>query len=160
MRRLLVTIAAAGTALAFATPAAAQYFPQPAYGAQYGNPYGNRYGNGYGNSYGPVRYQREIQAIRLQMNELHRAGRLTRSEAWDLDNDIRSAERSIYWSSRDGLSPWEARNLDGRIWNLRNELRRYSDYDGRRWGNNGYNRDRDYDRDHDRRDDRDDRDRD
>jgi hypothetical protein len=157
MRKLLVTIAAAGTALAFATPASAQYFPQPAYGAPYGNAYGNPYGNGYG--YGPVRYQREIQAIRLQMNELARAGRLTRSEAWDLDNDIRSAERSIYRSGRGGMSPWEARNLDGRIWNLRSELKRYSDYDGRRWGN-GYNRDRDYDRDHDRRHDRDDRDRD
>jgi hypothetical protein len=142
MRRLLVTIAAAGTALAFATPASAQYFPQPAYGA----PYGNAYGRGYNT----VRYQREIQAIRLQMNELARAGRLTRSEGVDLDRDIRAAERSVYWSGRNGLSPWEARNLDGRIWNLRNELRRYSDYDGRRWGNRS-NYDRDYDRDRDHR---------
>lgn len=47
MRKLLICIGAAGTALAAATPAAAQYYPQP-YGYNAYNGYGgNRYG-GYG----------------------------------------------------------------------------------------------------------------
>src|SRR3954454_3017075 len=126
MRKLLVSLAAAGTALAFATPATAQYFPQPAYGAPYGNAYGYR------NNVG--RWQREIQQIRIPMDNLGRSGRLARAEAVDLDRDIRTAERSIYRSGRGGIAPWEAQNIDGRIWHLRNELRRYADYDGRRGG--------------------------
>ena len=60
MRKLIISLAAAGAALAFASPAAAQYYPQQNYGyggQNYG--YGQQYGygyNGYGqNNYGQVR---------------------------------------------------------------------------------------------------------
>jgi hypothetical protein len=143
MRKVLISLAAAGMAFGLAAPAAAQYYPgQPSYGY-------NGYGyNGYGyNNRGQM--QRELQQIRFQADNLARQGRLTRSEARDLFGDIASAERALYRSN----NPWEARNLNERINRIRYELHRYADYDGRRgsgWnGNNGY-----YDRDRDGRDDR------
>ena len=144
MRKLIVSLAAASAAIAFAAPAAAQYYPQqqPGYGAPYGNAYGyNNYNN-------RGQLQNQLQQIRYQANYLARQGRLTRSESRDLFGDIDRAERSLYRSNR----PWEANQ---KIANLRAELRRYADYDGRngRYGynNNGYNA---YDRDRDGRDDR------
>ena len=138
MRKLIVSLAAAGAAIAFAAPAAAQYYP-----GQYGAPYGNAYGY---NNRGQL--QNELQQIRFQANNLARQGRLTRSEARDLFGDINKAERALYRSNR----PWEANQ---QIANLRYELRRYADYDGRggRNGYNGYNNGY-YDRDRDGRDDR------
>ena len=118
MRKLLVSLAAAGTVLAFATPADAQW-ARPAYG----------YNNGM-----VGRWQNEIQQLRVQMDQLGRSGRLTRAEARDLGNDIRETERMLYRSGRNGIAPREARSIDQRINRLRYELRRYSDYDGRRRG--------------------------
>jgi hypothetical protein len=145
MRKVLIALATAGATLAVAAPAAAQYYPvPPAYG--YGNPYGNGYNNGYAYSRG--RAQQELQQIRFEADRLARSGRLDRKEARDLYRDIASAERSLYRADS-----WrDSRNLREKIQNLRYELRRYSDYDGRRYGyNNGWNN---YDRDRDGRDDR------
>jgi hypothetical protein len=144
MRKVLISLAAAGAALAFATPAAAQY-QQPYYGGQqYG---GNGYNNyGYNNR---AQMQQELRQIRFQADNLARQGRLTRYEARDLFGDINSAERSLYRSN----NPWQARELSQKIAHIRYELHRYADYDGRRGygynGQNGY-----YDRDRDGRDDR------
>src|SRR3954452_1085309 len=75
MRKVLISLAAAGTALAFATPAAAQYYPQPQpqpYG--YGAP---QYGYGYNNNYGQVRaLQYRIDAVQRQINRLDRRDRI------------------------------------------------------------------------------------
>jgi hypothetical protein len=118
MRKVLISLAAAGTALAFATPADAQWAPRPAYG---------------GYEQGMMqRWQGEIQQLRFQMDQLGRSGRLTGREAWDLRNDIRSTERALYRDRRRGFSPGEARSIDRSIARIRHELRRYSDYDGRR----------------------------
>lgn len=113
MRKVLLSIAAAGTVLGLATPAAAQWAPRPAYG------------------YNPGRWQQEVQQLRYQMDQLGRSGRLTRAEAYDLQNDIRSTERMIYRANRNGINPNEARSLDQRIQRVRWELRRYSDRDYR-----------------------------
>jgi hypothetical protein len=150
MRKLLISVAAAGAALAIATPAAAQYYPQQqyGYGQQYGAPYGNAYGY---NNRGQL--QAELQRIRYQADNLARQGRLTRSEARDLYGDIQSAQRQLYRSN----SPWAARELNQKIARIRYELRRYADYDRRgRYGNYGYNNYNNgyYDRDRDGRDDR------
>jgi hypothetical protein len=142
MRKALMSLIAAGTALGLATPAAAQYYQQPYYGAQ---PYDY---NGYGYNK-RAQMREELRQIRFQADNLARQGRLTHSEARDLYGDIGSAERALYRSN----NPWEARELNQRIVRIRYELHRYADYDGRRgygWnGNNGY-----YDRDRDGRDDR------
>lgn len=137
MRKFLISLAAAGAAVAVATPAAAQYYPAQGYG--YG--YNNR-----------GQMQNELQQIRFQADNLARQGRLTRSEARDLYGDIRSAERSLYRVD----NPWEARQLNDKIARIRYEMRRYSDWDGRRYGNDGYNGyNNGYsDRDRDGRDDR------
>ena len=148
MRKFILALVAAGSALAVATPAAAQYYAQP-------YPYNGNYpSNGYGyDNRGHM--QNELRQIRIDADNLARQGRLTRSESRDLYGDIASAERALYRTN----NPWQARNLNEKIAHIRYELRRYSDYDGRRYGrygsygyngyNNGYQ-----DRDRDGRDDR------
>jgi hypothetical protein len=133
MRKTLIMLAAAASALVVASPAAAQYYGGPVYGAPaYGAPYGNAYG--YGNGYGNANpWARELQQIRYQANNLARQGRLTRSESRDLFRDIQRAERVINRKSRYGLSRSEARSLNERIGKIRYELRLYSDRDGRRY---------------------------
>jgi len=148
MRKFILGLVAAGSALAVATPAAAQYYAQP-------YPYNGSYpsnGYGYGNR---GQMQNELRQIRFEADNLARQGRLTRRESRDLYGDIASAERALYRTN----NPWEARNLNEKISHIRYELRRYADYDGRRYGrygnygyngyNNGYQ-----DRDRDGRDDR------
>jgi hypothetical protein len=121
MRKLLVSFAAAGSMLAVATPAAAQY----------------RHDYGYNRGYNRhAQFDRELQDIRVQMNNLGRSGRLTPNEARDLDNDIRSTQYMIMNASRGGIQPWQARSIEQKMNNLRYELRRYSDNDRR----NGWRR--------------------
>lgn len=130
MRKFIITLAAAATTLAVAAPASAQY--APAYrGRSYAAPYGNAYG------YGSANLQRQLQQIRGERNNLARSGRLTRSEARDLDRDIASAERAIYRAGRNGMSRYEVRSIRNKLARIQNEVRRYSDYDrrGNRYGN-------------------------
>lgn len=141
MRKTIFTIAAAASALVVGAPAAAQYgAPGYGYGAPaYGAPaYGAPYGNAYGYRHGGQQWARELQQIRFQAEDLARQGRLTRAESRDLFRDIRATERAIYRKSSYGTTRNEARDLDYRISRLRYELRRYSDFDGRRY--NRYNR--------------------
>lgn len=136
MRKFIVSLAVAASALAVAAPAAAQNYPQ------YGQGYG--YNGGY-QDYGyrqdnRAQMRNELRQIRFQADQLGRQGRLTRSEARDLFSDIQSAERALYRSS----NPWQ---LNQKIARIRRELHIYADYDGRsRYGRNGYGN-RDYDRD-------------
>ena len=130
MRKVLLPLAAAASVLAVASPASAQVYGNlaPAYGYGYGTPaYGNAYGYGYGNLQG------QLQQVRNQAYNLMRQGRLTRAESNDLNKDIRSAERALARSSRYGVSPNEMRAMQNRIANLQFEVRRYADYDGRRY---------------------------
>ncbi|GAA4744575.1 hypothetical protein GCM10023264_07320 [Sphingomonas daechungensis] len=129
MRKLTLVLAAAGSALAIATPAAAQYYPQP-YGNDrgYGNEYG--YNRGYADAGGLHRrienVLKSIDGIRPDMR------RQIYSEAIGLDRALRMA-------SRNGLNPWEAREFDQRIYQLEirqgrsswNRGGRYGGYDDR-----------------------------
>jgi hypothetical protein len=124
MRKLLVSLVAASTAFAFATPAAAQYFPPQ-----------RAYGYGYNNG---GQYQRDLQQLRYQMDNLARSGRLTGREARDLQLDLRGAEQMIYRAGRNGIQPWQARRIEQQINSIRYELRRYADNDGNRY--NRYDR--------------------
>jgi hypothetical protein len=142
MRKVLISLAAAAATFAVAAPASAQ---------AYGNlsPYGYGYGApGYGYGYNNVgRWQNQVQQVRYEMQNLGRQGRLTRSEARDLNRDIRSVERTLYRSGRNGITPWEARSMDQKIARLQYEVRRYADYDygryGRRYGDRDWGHDRD-----------------
>lgn len=144
MRKVLISLAVAASALAVATPASAQYFPQPQ---------GNAYG--YNNNYGHVRQlQVRIDQIQRQITLLDRRNILSNREARRLREDSRQLERRLRLAARNGLHPAESQNIAVRIARLEQRLFRDA-RDGNRWGRNdggyGYNA---YDRDRDGRDDR------
>ena len=158
MRKLIVSLAAAGSVLAIATPAAAQYYPQAQpyaqpYGAQpYGAPYGNAYG--YNNNYGQVRsLEVRINAVERQINQLDRRDRIRDNSADRLRAEANKIERKLRSASRNGLNAYEVNSIQIRIARLEQQVRYSLASNGRNgWnGNNGYNN---YDRDRDGRDDR------
>jgi hypothetical protein len=160
MRKLIVSLAAAGAAVAIATPAAAQYYPQPqpyaqpyGYGAQ---PYGyggNAYGN---NNYGQFRsLQARIDMVERQINDLDRRDRIRGRVADRLRDEANRIEHRLRSASRYGLNGYEANDIQIRIARLEQQVRYSlaSNYYGRN-GWNGYNGYNNYDRDRDGRDDR------
>lgn len=159
MRKLIISLAAAGAALAVASPASAQYYG----GQQYG--YGQGYGyNGYGyNNYGQVRaLQARIDAVQWQINRLDRYNGIRDGRADRLRKESRNIERRLHEATRYGLNPYEANDIQMRIARLESQVQYASANRYGRYGNgynNGYgynggyygghDRDRDYDRDDD-----------
>jgi hypothetical protein len=140
MRKLILSLAAAGAAVAFATPASAQY----------GQPYGNAYGY---NNYGQVRaLQARIDNIQRQIERLRAQRLLSRDEANGLRSESRDLERRLFNRSRNGLNYQELRSIEYRVARLEQHVRREV-RDGNRWDNRGYGNNG-YDRDRDGRDDR------
>jgi len=147
MRKTLISIAAAGAALIAASPSAAQYYPQPQ-PAPYG--YNNGYNNGYGfqGNWGQVRaLQARIDNVERQIDRLDRRDRIGDRSADRLRDEANRIEEGLHRSARNGLNPYEMRDIQVRIARLEQRVQ-YSLASGY-----GYGRDRD--RDHDR--DRDDR---
>ena len=146
MRKFVLALVAAASALAVATPAAAQYYPQP---------YGNGYGNGYENNRGyadPNGLHRRIENVLRSLDGVRPdQRRQLYSEAINLDRSLRAA-------SRNGFSPWEARQFDQRIYQLERHQVAVSLNGGGRYhgGNNGYYSDRGRRGNDDRWDDNDD----
>jgi hypothetical protein len=168
MRKFVISLAAAGAALLVASPAAAQYYPQPqqsygyngGYGAQ---PYGNGgYGyNGYGNNgFGQAQaLQARIDAVQ---NRIRYAGTRGRS-AEGLRKEARNIEKRLRSSRYGGLNPYEANDISQRIARLEQRVNYAMAGRNSRYGYNGYNGynngqgyygergdhrgDRDYDRD-------------
>ena len=128
MRKVLISTAAAVSALAFAAPAAAQYYPAPP-------PYGNAYGY---NNYGGVRnLQVRIDRLQQRIARFDSRDRISEREARRLRNESREIEQRLRRASRYGLNPQEYSSIDYRIRRL--ESRIYRDArDGRGWGNNGW----------------------
>ena len=148
MRKLVLGLAAAGAALAVATPASAQY-----YGGGYGyngGGYGYNGYNGYNREYGDASgFHRRIYNVMNSLGGVRpdRVG-MIRAEAIGLDRELR-------YAARNGLNPYEARNFDVRIGQLERHLQYASvnrGYGG--YGNYGYNGGYYNDRDRDGRDDR------
>jgi hypothetical protein len=132
MRKFVLALVAAGSALAVATPAAAQYYPQP-YGYGYGNGYD--YNRGYAD---PNGLHRRIENVLRSLDGVRPdQRRQLYSEAINLDRSLRAA-------SRNGFSPWEARQFDQRIYQLERHQGAVSWNGGGRYygGNNGYYSDR------------------
>ena len=156
MRKLMISLAAAGTALAFATPAAAHYYPeQNCYGQQHGGYGYNGYGN---NGWGQMRsLQARIDSVEYQIRRLDRRDVIPDYRADRLRNEARNVERQLHYAARNGLNPYEANAINGRIAWLERQVQyslanRYGGYGYNAYGNHG---DRDRDRDHDGRWDRD-----
>jgi len=153
MRKVMIALAAAGAAVVAATPAAAQYYPQPQpYG--YGAPYGNAYGY---NNWGRVRsLQARVDQLQRQINVLDRRNILSDREARRLRDDARDLERRLHRDVRDGrgLSGNELYGIEQRIVRIEQKIYRDAN-DGNRWRQGyGYNNYGYYDRDRDGRDDR------
>jgi hypothetical protein len=141
MRKPVLALVAAGSALAVATPAAAQYYPQGGYG--YGNGYG--YNRGYAD---PIGLHRRIENVLRSLDGVRPdQRRQLYAEAISLDRGLRAA-------SRNGLSPWEEREFDHRIYQLERHKGAVSwNRGGRYYGDNGYYSNRSRRGHHDRWDD-------
>ena len=142
MRKVILSLAAAGAALAFATPASAQYYPAP---------YGNAYGY---NNYGQVRsLQVRIDAVERQINRLDRRDRIRDNAADRLRSEANSIERRLHRAARYGLNGYEANDISVRIARLEQRVQYTLARNYGRYSNNGYYNGS-YDRDRDGRDDR------
>jgi hypothetical protein len=149
MRKVLLSLAAAGTALIIASPAAAQYYPQQR-GAPYGNAYGyNGYRNGNYNNYGAVR------TLQSRLNNVMRSlGGVRPDRAEQIRGEAFQLDRRLRMAARNGLNPYEAQNLDRQVNRLELQLQYASNRGYRRDGYGNYNGYNGYDRDSDGRDDR------
>ena len=147
MRKFVIALAAAGSALAFASPASAQYYPQPQpYGQPYG--YGGQGYNGYGyNGFGQVQQlQQRIDALQNRIRYMDRANVIRDRSADRLKDEARDIEKRLRKSSRHGLNPYELNNLQARIARLEQRVQIASSRFGGRYGyNSGYHNDRDRD---------------
>ena len=168
MRKMTLTLAAAGAAIAFAAPASAQYYPAPSYVPAYQQGYGYQQPS-YGNNnwlynFRDQRYARmmqdRVQRIRHDIRQMGAARILSRSEVRDLDQEARAVQDRIYRYARYGVGPNEARKIDNRVrrletrvvreasdWNRRPGVRRYDAYNYDQYQNyyrtGGRDRDRD-----------------
>ena len=158
MRKVLISAAATVSAMAFAAPAAAQYYPAPPPPQAYGN-YGNSgYGNnGYGyNGYGSVRsLQARIDQVQRQINRLDRQNLMSERSADRLRAESAGLERQLRGAARYGLNPREANELTLRIARLEERVRHNSVSRRNGYAYNGYgDRNAWVDRDRDGRNDR------
>ena len=166
MRNVMISLATAAAALVVATPASAQYFPQPQGYPQGGQGQGYAYG-GWHNSGQARALKARIDGIQRQIYVLDRRNILSDREARRLMQDSRELERRLRIVRQNGLHPQERYDIERRLARLERRLFRDA-RDGNRWGNgsnqHGYDRDRDgrddrYEddrgRDHDGRGDRD-----
>jgi hypothetical protein len=122
----MISIAAAGTALAFAAPASAQYHPAQS------QAYGYDYQRG-----GVRMLQRRVDRIQYDIDQLRARRIISRDEANGLRSESRGIERRLYRAGRDGLHRGERRDVERRIARLESHVRREAT-DGRGWGNNQY----------------------
>jgi len=137
MRKFLISAAVAASALAVASPAAAQYYPQPQ---------GNAYG--YNNNRGQAqRLQVRLDQIRRQIVQLDRRNILSNGEARRLSGQATDLQRRLRALGYNGLNSRERYDIERRIVALESRVRRDAN-DGNRWGqrdgrNGGWDRDRD-----------------
>ena len=140
MRKFLLPIAAAGSLLAVATPASAQYaqvqWAPPVYNYQ---PYNFSYGFN-GMNFARSMHQR-VERIRNDVRVMQSRRVLSYNEARSLDRQAWNLQRRIDRASRYGIQPYEARNLENGIRNLERNVAREANDWNRRYGNRyGYRR--------------------
>ncbi len=151
-RKLVFSVAAAGAALAAATPAATQYYPQgPGYGS-YG--YGSN-GGAYNDYDGLRSLERRIDTLRYRIEMLDRRDAIDGWSAERLGEDARRLERQLHRAERYGLNPYEMNDIQQRLGRLESDvqyasLNRYGRYDGYRYGRRDGDWKQDRDWDHDR----------
>ena len=131
MRKIFLSLAAVGAALAVASPASAQYYPRPPVPAP---------GYGYGYGFGQVRaLQVRIDNVERQINRLDRRDRIGERSADRLRDEANDLERRLHRRARGGLDRNEAGELTYRVQRL--EQRVQYAMNNNRWDR----RDRDHD---------------
>jgi hypothetical protein len=126
MRKFLIPILAAGSALTMAAPASAQWAP-PVYRYQ---PY--NFGYGFSGINFARAMESRVQRIRSDIRVMEIRRILGRGEARSLDNQARNLQRRIFRASRFGINPGEARSVEIGIRQLEIRVaREASDWDRR-----------------------------
>ncbi|MES2120240.1 MAG: hypothetical protein V4513_06635 [Pseudomonadota bacterium] len=134
MRKLILSLAAAGTALAVATPAAAQYYPQPAQPYAYGQGYGAPQYDYRGQSYG---LQMRAEALTRRIDQLRRANVLRGKSAERLRKEARSLQRRIRQGGGYGYGGRGGNDLQMRLARLEQRVNEIASRG--RYGGYGYN---------------------
>ena len=129
MRTALLTIAAAASAVAFATPASAQWYPQPR---------GHAYG--YYDHGAARQLHARINHIQRQIAHLDNRDIITEREARRLRDQSRDIERRLYRSARNGLTGRELSSIHNRMQRLEQRIWRDANDGNRRGRYYGYRR--------------------
>lgn len=129
MRKFLIPMIAAGTALGFSAPAAAQAWAPPAYNYQ---PY--NFGMGFNGGNFARSMQSRVQRVRGDIRMMQDRRVLSWNQARSLDRQAEMLQRRIFIASTNGIQPWEARNLENGIRNLEMRVARQAN----RWNRPGY----------------------
>lgn len=134
MRTMLISLAAAASALAVAAPASAQVYGSP-YG--YGAPgYGYGY-NSYGyNNYGAGNLVARVAGVRQQIYMLQRQRLIGREQAERLSREARNLERQARYSGY-GANPYQMQQLSVRLARLEQRVQ-FAASRGSRYGYPGY----------------------
>ena len=125
MRKFLIPIVAAGSALTVAAPASAQWAP-PVYHYQ---PY--NYGSGFQYRTFARSMEVRVQRIRVDIRAMQARRILSWSEARSLERQAANLQARIYRASRNGIQLGEARRLENQIRNLEFRVQR----EARDWNN-------------------------
>jgi hypothetical protein len=128
MRKFLIPVLAAASALSVAAPASAQWAP-PVYTY---TPYNFGYG------FSGLNFARSMQArvarIRADIHGMAMRRILSFGEARSLDAQAANLQRRIFFASRNGINPFEARNLENGIFRLERRVSREANDWNRRPG--------------------------
>jgi adenylosuccinate synthase len=128
MRKFLISITVAASALAVAVPAAAQYAPQPY----------NGYGRGYeGRGFGQ-RLTERVNRVQRQIRDLEDRRVLSGREARYLEGEARDLQRSVYRDSGNGIQPGEAQRIEERLRRLEYRVQREASDNNNRPGYRRY----------------------
>jgi TolA-binding protein len=118
MRKFLIPIAAAASAVAIAAPATAQWAP-PVYHYQ---PYA--YGQGFSFHAFAQSMQVRVQRIRSDIRDMQARRILSWNEGRSLERQAANLQMRIRMASRNGIQPGEARRLENQIRNLEHRVQR------------------------------------
>ena len=118
MRKFLIPIVAAGSALTVAAPASAQWAP-PVYHYQ---PYS--YDRAFSYHTFAQSMQVRVQRIRTDIRAMQARRMLSWREAQSLERQAANLQARIYRASRNGIQIGEARRLENQIRNLEWRVRR------------------------------------
>ena len=121
MRKVILSVAAAGAAFIAAAPAAAQYYPaQPAPGYGYNQGYGQGYGHGNWQQVRDLRVR--VDMIRQQISRLDRRDVIRGRTADRLLDEANRIDRRLRDRARGGLDPREAGDIQYRLQRLEQQV--------------------------------------